>query len=684
MQYAQNLSAMNGELQDSALKEFIACFRRTAGKSFVLLSSRQALVELKKWQPEHYLSLDLQTLPHQEGAELLQSLGVTGKAAERQAISHDLNGHALSLVLFGHLLTEHHDGDPRYAKELDRFPLYESGTEGDFSNSDAEKDSRHALRVLDYYDSLQDAASRCFLQLLGLFDRPMNAAEKAFLIANAKHAEPLRALTDSVWKKLEQRLENCGLLLGKKGCVSRLEWDTHPIIRSYFGQKFKENYQEEFRQAHYVLFDFYQKLPEKEFPDTLDEMLPLYRAVVHGCLAEEYKKAREDVYLKRILREKEAYSTNTLNAYNQDLIALSAFFPQGWNQPVSMGLTEANQEWLLAEASFCLMSLGRLTDALDLRKTDLESAKKREQWSSATSSAINLSDLLLFLGKLNASKAVAEDAITFAFKSANKLNQRAAYVQFATVLHCLGELEIAKQNFVQAEHLEQEAYQQPCFLNSTLGARFCALLLDTANNQDFEEIYARGENGINIFILEEKKHSLSTALDYLTLARIYQIVQNIQEAKEKFDLAIAEIREAKKIEFTPLFYLYRADFYLTQNQLDPALADLNSAYEIIERCGMKLYLVDYLLIHGRYSLATADLATAVSHYDEAKELIEETGYHLRDAELDLFAAQICQYTHQDLHTQNADFYLQKAKNRIEDIGQWGLMPRWEHVAQANS
>jgi hypothetical protein len=102
---------------------------------------------------------------------LLQALGVTGKAAERQVISQDLNGHALSLVLMGHLLSEHYQGDCRYAKELDRFPLYQRGTEGDFINSDAEKDSRHALRVLDYYDSLQDAASRCFLQLLGLFDR---------------------------------------------------------------------------------------------------------------------------------------------------------------------------------------------------------------------------------------------------------------------------------------------------------------------------------------------------------------------------------------------------------------------------------------------------------------------------------------------------------------------------------
>jgi hypothetical protein len=94
---------------------------------------------------------------------------------------------------------------------------------------------------------------------------------------------------------------------------------------------------------------------------------------------------------------------------------------------------------------------------------------------------------------------------------------------------------------------------------------------------------------------------------------------------------------------------------------------------------MKLYAVDYLLIHGRYSLATADFDTALNHYEEAKQLISETGYHLRDAELDLLAAQICHHTKQDLNTKDANYYLQKAKNRIEEIGQWGLMPHWEAV-----
>lgn len=107
---------------------------------------------------------------------------------------------------------------------------------------------------------------------------------------------------------------------------------------------------------------------------------------------------------------------------------------------------------------------------------------------------------------------------------------------------------------------------------------------------------------------------------------------------------------------------------------------MSSAFEIIERRDMKLYAVDYLLIHGRYRLATNDFNTVLNHYEEAKQLINETGYHLRDAELDLFTTQICYRTNQDLNSKNADFYLQKAKQRIEEIGQWGLMPRWKQIA----
>lgn len=685
LQYAQNLSAMNGEVQDSALKEFIACFRRTAGQSFVLFSSRQPLVELKKWQAEHYLSLDLKTLPHEDGADLLQALGVTGNVAERQAISKDLNGHALSLVLLGHLLVEHHQGDPRYAEELDRFPLYQRGTEGDFTSSDAEKDSRHALRVLDYYDSLQDTASRCFLQLLGLFDRPMQREEKRELFAKAVHAVPLRALTDAEWNKLEQRLENNGLLLGKKGSFGRLEWDTHPIIRAYFGEKFKENHLEEFKQAHCVLFDYYQSLPEKEFPDTLEEMQPLYRAVAHGCLAEEYRTVLQNVYWMRIRRLDQAnriqgYSIKTLGAYNQELTVLSAFFIQGWLKPISKDLSDLEHVWLLSAASFCLMSLGRLAEATKLREACIELLKNsqhQEKQENLSRSAGVLAELSLLLGELNNAEVTIRLSAEYAKGNKNKIIQAEIYSFLAYVLCHSAQFKSARQVFLQAEEL-LKSHDYP-YLYSMSGVHYCLYLLDTTNNPKYlKKIIIRTSAGL--MISEHSNVLLDIALNHFILARTYQALQNSKSANSEFDLAIQMIHKSARLNEVPLVYLYRADFHLTQNQLAPAQADLNSAWEIIERCGMKLYAVDYLLIHGRYCLAIKDHNTALNHYEEAKQLIQETGYHLRDAELDLFAAKLRQQcgeeyrqANPDLYAKTAEYYLQKAKNRIAEIGQWGLM-----------
>lgn len=667
LQYAENLQSMNGELQDSGLKAFVACFRRTAGKSFVLFSSRQPLVELKKWQADHFLSLDLKTLPHDDGAALLQSLGVTGKTEELQAISQDLNGHALSLVLFGHLLSKHHQGDCRYAKELDNFPLYQRGTEGDFTSSDAEKDSRHALRVLDYYDSLQDEASRCFLQLLGLFDRPIGRKEKAVLVAEAQHAEPLRVLTVKQWQKIEQQLEKGSLLLGKKGSAIRLEWDTHPIIRSYFGQKFKDKHPEAFKQAHLVLFEYYQKLPEKEFPDTLEEMLPLYRAVVHGCLGGGYQQAFE-IYWKRICKNagennnKVYYSLYKLGAYSQDLTALMAFFPLGWEM-LESNLTEMDEAELLAIASFCLMSLGHLPEAIEPRIANLNLRKKQGDWKNTAIAARNLVDSYLPLGQLNKAYVAAEQAIIYAQLSENTYSQMVSQSYLAAVYHREGHIHKAFKYFQQAEVLEQERY-----LSSLVGFWYCDLLLASAQDKSsLQVVLARAK-----YSLEIGKHLLSMALDHLTIARVTAALNEPTQAENYFEQGIQDIQKANMAQYTSPFHLYRADFYITKNKLDPALADLNSAWDIIDSCGMNLYLVDYLLIHGRYCLATADIDTALNHYEEAKQLITDTGYHLRDAELDLFAAKLCQQ-HGNIAGKTAADYLQKAKNRIAEIGQWGLM-----------
>jgi len=214
------------------------------------------------------------------------------------------------------------------------------------------------------------------------------------------------------------------------------------------------------------------------------------------------------------------------------------------------------------------------------------------------------------------------------------------------------------------------------------------LLIDS-NQMNLEQVIRRSKYDLNIS--QRENVLLVASFDHLILARTYQALKQLQAAHIEFDLAIQSIQEAGSVDDMPQFYLYRADFYLTQNQLDPTQADLNSAWEIIERCNMKLYAVDYLLIHGRYCIAIKDHDTALSHYEEAKQLIQETGYHLRDAELDLFATMLCQQDLPEyrsstpaLFSQTADYYLQKAKKRIAEIGQWGLMRVIERDFQENS
>lgn len=515
LQYSQNLAAMNGELQDSALKEFIACFRRTAGKSFVLFSSRQPLVELKKWQSDNFLSLDLKTLPNHDGEKLLESLGVIGNKNELRTISQDLNGHALSLVLMGHLLTEHHQGDCRYANELP--PL--TSAHGD---SNAEKDSHHALRVLDYYDSLQDAASRCFLQLLGLFYRPMNAAEKAVLIANSNHAEPLRALTEKQWHMVELQLEESAVLLGKKGQFTRLEWDSHPIIRSYFGQKFKENFHEGFKQANKVLFNFYQKIPEKEFPNTLDEIQPLYRSVMHGCLAEDYLQAFE-IYWKRICRNNSEdsdayYSLYNLGAYSQDLTVLMAFLPSGWRQIPEKGLIRDYYAELLGIAAFCLMSLGRLKDAIEPSIASIELFANVEDWKNAAITTQNLVDLSLSLGHLEQAHITAQQAIEYAEKSNDIYQQIRGESYLATVLHRKGNLSESHKHFKLAEALEPQRGRS--YLTAQSGFWYCTLLLDSSRDENtLQDITTRSESCLKFQI--KNNHLIGIAQDHLILANTY-------------------------------------------------------------------------------------------------------------------------------------------------------------------
>ncbi|MBF0293965.1 MAG: toll/interleukin-1 receptor domain-containing protein [Magnetococcales bacterium] len=531
----------------------------------VLISSRQTWPGLVA---ANHQTTQLEPLTVPDGVELLKSLGVTkGLKKEFEAAVTGMQGHAFALVLLGKLLARWHQGD------ITRRDCIQG-----------ELVDKHAQRVLRHYDTeiwLENAPERLFLQLLGLFDRPMTQELFAELVRKADLAKPLRGLLQRDLNGLWSGLQAAGLLQSEQA-----PWDTHPLVREYFGNALKQRHPEIFRQAHRVLFDFFSASVDHQ-PATKAGLEPLFRAVHHGCQAGEYKKAMNDVLWERIFRGQEFFSVNNLGLFSETLAALAGFFDPPWERVVASDqISESDRALLLANASFLLMSLGRMAEAVTPRRASMEMFEKLQYWKDASIAAQNLVELLIATGDLPEAKRVAEKGLAWAEKSGDWVQQSNGHVRMAQVWHHLGELAQSKNAFQEAERIHKEHDSDDLY--SLAGYYYCALLLDLAReDKAFEEVRKRGEQAQKIAI--RNQWLLDIAMDHLTQARALAGLRRMDEAKSHFDAAVIGIRDANNIKYTPEILIHRAEFLCAQGREEEARADLDEALEICEWSGMKLW-----------------------------------------------------------------------------------------------
>src|SRR5262249_16128787 len=152
------------------------------------------------------------------------------------------------------------------------------------------------------------------------------------------------------------------------------------------------------REGHRRLYQWYSA-SAKERPDTIEEMAPLYAAVVHGCRAGRHQEVLEEVFLKRIQRSNKHYSIKKLGAFGANLSPLSGFFEGPWPRPVT-SLRETHQSFVLGWAGFVLRALGRLEEAVAPMQTGLKVDIAARNWVNGATEASNLSELQLGLGQV--------------------------------------------------------------------------------------------------------------------------------------------------------------------------------------------------------------------------------------------------------------------------------------------
>lgn len=665
LQYAPT-GPMAGQIKDYGISVLLKTLAANS-LGLCVLTTRYSIPDLKAFRQNAAPEIELKRLSGEAGVELLKSLEVKGTQGEYEQLVEDVKGHALTLNLLGAYLRDAHAGDIR---KRDLVKLEEA---------DAEEQGGHAFRVMDAYVQWLSADSGnaeenkkaqralAILRLMGLFDRPVSADCFYALLK----APIIKNLTELLVEKNEAkrnmalvRMETAKLIsVNRDASGALVSLDAHPLLREYFAKQLREQYPTSWREAHRRIYKQLITTNEGDTP-TLEQLLPLYQAVAHGCLAGDPEKARAEVYRDRILRRDEGYSTKKLGAIGSDLGAVACFFAQPWRSFLS-GLSEYNQAWMLNDAAYSLRALGRLTEAVEPMRAGLEMGIAQQDWKNASIAASNLSQLELLLGRVEQALEDAVLAVKYADDSGSEFRKMVSRITYADALHQTEKRAEVQALFDEAERTQAVIEPQYPKLCALQGFLYCDLLLSEAERvawctqcgdqpaggdmqqhaSTLREVVGRAEQSLQW--ISAQRYLLHIALDQLTLGRaaLYSAVLGMEASArlEAVEAAVDGLRRSGDTNFIPRGLLTRSWLRVRQGDLTGAQADLDEAWEIAERGPMPLYQADILLYRARLFFREAEYPwrnedgsprSAKDDLAEARRLTEKHGYWRRKEELE--------------------------------------------------
>ncbi|HJQ24754.1 MAG TPA: TIR domain-containing protein [Blastocatellia bacterium] len=624
-----------GRLKDPAIQ---ALLRELAAQNdgLCVISTRTPVTDLANYEGNTVQQLELDSLLPEAGSQLLRAQGVKGNDEELREAAAEFDGHPLALTLLGGYLSDVHGGDITKRGEIRRL----------------EEDLRHgghARRVMASYENwFGEGPEVQVLRILGLFDRPIVEEVINCLRGNP----PIAGLTDFLsdfdqdqWQRTLSKLRRTKLIAERNFAQPDMI-DSHPLVREHFKMQLIQNHPRAWREGNGRLFDYYRN-QAKEFPDTFEEMVPLYLAVTHGCQAGRYQEALQEVYWPRILRGDESFSVRKHGTFGADLVALSGFFERPWTKPVS-AITEAEVGLILGQVGLFLWAQGQLAEAAEVARRALEIDREQKDLYAAALAARNLSQFHLTLGNLIEALDYARESVRLADQVDVPFEQIVTRTALGDALHLVGQFADAQIVFDQADELESQLDQSARLLwpkysglatiSSSSSDRcflYCDMLLDQGRYQEVKE---RAGN-----LLQEMQWTsalpIDVALIKLSLARAYIIESTssstncLSQAADLLEDAIYNLRRAETSEFLVQGLFARAELRCLTGMTDQAQSDLDEALSIVQRGGMELYVGDCYLGYCRLNLVLKRKEDARAKLAIAKERLSRIGCKRRDREI---------------------------------------------------
>jgi len=521
---------------------------------------------------------------------------------------------------------------------------------------------------------------------MSLFDRPTEHHALAALLSNEVQAiegvtDRLTGLSKIQWKQALNRLQKLGLL-NKPYKPSETDqnrnashywqgFDCHPLIREYFAEQLHQHNPKGYQAAHQRLYEHFKTVPEKQQPDTLQEMEPLFMAVAHGCKAGLHQQTIDEVYWPRIQREGEYHLIRELGAFGADLACVAHFFQQTWDVP-AQEVDDADKPIVLNWAASRLRGLGRLQEAVQPFEAGLTLEVKKKNYKHAAINASNLSELLLSVGQVDNAVNAGEQAVKYADLSEDAFQQQVNRTTFADALYHRASTERISENksesgseskkksntesenannasalpipsnsdwqralalFKEAEQRQKKRRPEFQYLYGLAGFQYCQLLLSFGRVEEVvervEALFTYRQSGDSILSVSLENLSMGKAL-FLIFKQLFnesgsEPVENISEqaqvlfseSRSWLGKAVEGLRNAGDQGFLSRGLLARAEFYTFIQHHTAVWHDLDEAYDIASYGGMQLFLTDY------YLAAAEDIQTQLGWRKGAKGLAQE-------------------------------------------------------------
>jgi tetratricopeptide (TPR) repeat protein len=621
LQYAPGRGQREGALKEQSMQ---ALLRELAARNpgLCVITSRLPVADLNDFEGDTARRINLEHLSPQAGAEVLKAQRVVGEQSELEKASAEFGGHALAITLLGSYLKNVYKGDISQRHGVDIL-------------KEDEELGGHAQRVMASYERwFGEVPELAVLRMLGLFDRPADGQA----ITALRAAPGIPGLTDTLqnsseedWRRTLVRLRSARLIADEDPKQPNT-LDAHPLVREHFKRQLKRHRPDAWREGNDRLYEHLKKRT-KEFPDTVEEMAPLYTAVAHGCAAGRHQEALLEVYYRRICRGEEFFSIAKLGAFGADLAALGSFFDPPWQKPVPE-LSDEYQAFILGHAGSCLRALGRLTEAVQLSQAGLEARISLRDWRNASAVAINLSELYLIIGDLRQALAYAEQSRELADRSGDSFRRMVGETKLADALSQAGRLSEAEEAFREAERMQQDYQTQSPLLYSLPGFLYCDLLLGQGK---YEEVESRASQTLQV--AKRNLWLLDIALDLLSLGRAYLLrtreeeTDDYAQATDYLNQAVNSLRQAGTLHHLPRGLLARAELRILKGDFSRARADLDGAMSIAARGEMGLHQVDCHLGYARLHVAQGEKEKARESWAKAKGMIERMGYGRREKDV---------------------------------------------------